>query len=144
MLNNEKLVRVGVGIIVIDAGLNVLLGTRKGDRFGQGEWHIPGGKMEVGETTDACARRELREETGLYLPNSAFLRYTWSPDALIGPDGNQWVTLFYTVFLDEVKPEIDNPEPDKCGGWSWHDPNTLPPCWRGVDQIIKDYLGALF
>ena len=30
-----------------------------------GKWGFPGGRLELGETVFACARRELREETGI-------------------------------------------------------------------------------
>lgn len=54
---------VGVGGVVIDNGRVVLI--RRGNEPRKGEWSIPGGKLEVGETLGEGVRRELREETGL-------------------------------------------------------------------------------
>lgn len=44
--------------------LNVLLIERKHEPF-QGKWAFPGGFLDMDETTHACAKRELEEETGL-------------------------------------------------------------------------------
>ncbi len=54
---------VGVGAIVIDAG-RVLLVKRAHAPLA-GEWSIPGGVLEVGETLRQAAVREAREETCL-------------------------------------------------------------------------------
>ncbi|HNA62172.1 MAG TPA: NUDIX domain-containing protein [Rhabdochlamydiaceae bacterium] len=55
--------RIGVGCVVERDGM-VLLGQRKG-AHAEGFWAFPGGHLEFGETVEACARRELVEETGL-------------------------------------------------------------------------------
>ena len=54
---------VGVGGVVISNGRTLLI-RRSGPPL-QGEWSIPGGTLEAGETLREGVRRELREETGI-------------------------------------------------------------------------------
>jgi ADP-ribose pyrophosphatase YjhB (NUDIX family) len=54
---------VGVGGVIVDRGRTVLI--RRGTEPLLGQWSIPGGTIEVGETIEEAVRRELREETGL-------------------------------------------------------------------------------
>jgi 8-oxo-dGTP diphosphatase len=54
---------VGVGGVVIDRERTLLI--RRGSPPLQGEWSIPGGLLEVGETIEEGIARELAEETGL-------------------------------------------------------------------------------
>ncbi|MBE7561100.1 NUDIX domain-containing protein [bacterium] len=49
--------------VVVDGGL-VLVGTRRMDSHLAGLREFPGGKMRAGESPEAAALRELREETG--------------------------------------------------------------------------------
>ena len=51
-------------LVIINDGEKVLLGMKKRG-FGQGRWNGFGGKVEAGETIDASASRELREEAGI-------------------------------------------------------------------------------
>ena len=54
---------IGVGAIIIEAGRVVLV--KRAHPPIQGQWSIPGGVLEIGETVRQAALREAREETGL-------------------------------------------------------------------------------
>lgn len=54
--------RVGVGAVVLHEG-RVLL-VRRGGRPSAGKWSLPGGLVELGETTAEAVRREIAEECG--------------------------------------------------------------------------------
>lgn len=56
---------VGVGGVVIDSGRALLI--RRASEPLRGEWSIPGGMLELGETLEEGVVRELQEETGLHV-----------------------------------------------------------------------------
>jgi ADP-ribose pyrophosphatase YjhB (NUDIX family) len=53
---------VGIGGIIVHEGRVVLVKRRFEPLAGQ--WSIPGGAVETGETLEACLIREMTEETG--------------------------------------------------------------------------------
>jgi 8-oxo-dGTP diphosphatase len=62
---------VGVGAIIVERDRVVLV--RRGHPPLAGEWSIPGGVLEVGETLRQAALREALEETGLTVEVGALL-----------------------------------------------------------------------
>lgn len=57
---------VGVGAIVLSDAGDVLLVKRKQEPLA-GQWSLPGGMLELGETLEAGTAREILEETGLVI-----------------------------------------------------------------------------
>lgn len=56
-------------------------------------WNLPGGRLEVGETIEACLKREMREETGLDVEVGELLYVTDRFKTL----GNHTVDLSFAV-----------------------------------------------
>jgi ADP-ribose pyrophosphatase YjhB (NUDIX family) len=56
---------VGVGAVILVEGAVLLV--KRGRPPMAGQWTLPGGTVEAGETLDAALIREVREETGLHI-----------------------------------------------------------------------------
>ena len=69
VVGTRPLILVGSAIIILNDKQEVLLQYRS-DTY---DWGVPGGAMELGETTEETARRELFEETGLTAKIMQFL-----------------------------------------------------------------------
>lgn len=86
---------VGVGAIIIDAG-RVLL-VKRGHPPLQGEWSIPGGVLEVGETLRDAAIREAREETGVTVETAELLGVY---DRVLRDQDEKGRTRYHYVLID--------------------------------------------
>ncbi len=65
--------------VVIPSEGGVVLIRRASDPF-EGQWALPGGFVEVGETVEAAATREAAEETGLAVELAGLVGVYSSPD----------------------------------------------------------------
>ncbi len=111
--------RVGVGVIIIRNDF-VLMGKRK-NSHGDGTWNFPGGHLELNETFAACARREVKEETGLVI--TKLMQGPYSND-IFTAEKKHYITIFVIAHSQKGKPKVL--EPDKCEEWQWFKWHELP------------------
>jgi mutator protein MutT len=62
---------VGIGAVIVSEG-KILL-EKRGNEPGRGQWSIPGGLVELGESTEQTLVREVREETGLEVESAELI-----------------------------------------------------------------------
>ena len=98
----------------------VLLGQRLGSH-GAGMWALPGGHLEFSEQVEACAHREVMEETGLTLSSMTPGPFTSN---VFHAEGKHYVTLFVVARAGAGEPQVR--EPSKCAGWRWFHWSSLP------------------
>ena len=84
---------VGVGAVIVDKGRVVVV--RRAHEPLKGEWSIPGGVLELGETLRSGVAREALEETGLTVEPAEVLEVF---DRIVhDPEGR---TQFHYVLID--------------------------------------------
>ncbi len=108
---------------------------KKENDIHHGKWNGLGGKMEAGETPEACILREFYEESGLRIHNPVLRGVLTFPEFANGEDWYAFVFLA-TDFDGEM---IDSPE----GELRWIPNDEVPdlPLWEG-DRIFLPWLDA--
>ena len=105
-------------VVAIDSRQQMLLVKRKVEpKIGQ--WCLPGGFMELGESPEQAALRELKEETGLSARIELLLGVTTNPS-------DRYDTVLMIGYL--VTGITGEPAPgDDASQLAWFDPDRLPP-----------------
>lgn len=128
LVGHRPLLLVAAGVIVPDGAGRILLQRRADD----GRWGIPGGGMDLGETLEETARRELREETGLVAGELVLLDVYSGPEFFLRyANGDQAYVVGATYLARSVSGE---PEPDGIEGTELR--YFAPADWPAV---LNDY-----
>src|SRR5690348_5380097 len=107
--------QVGVGVIVTK-GNQVLL-IRRRHSHGGDRWTVLGGRLEFGESLEACAAREVQEEVGVTITNLAFRAVT---NDLFEAERKHYVTIWMEGSYVSGEPGIQAPNEIADVGWfSW-------------------------
>jgi len=139
----EEKKRIGAGIKVkmgrycSDAG--ILIPDKADSAFrNAGEWCIPGGKLDWGESLEDAAIREVKEETGMTIEN---------PEVISVHNTKNEHAHFVTVGMvaRSWKGEAQVMEPDEMVEWRWFPLDDLPyPRYFPSFQVIENYLEGKF
>jgi len=98
MVGTKPVIMVTAGVVILNAEGELLMQHRADD----GTWGLVGGFMELGESVEEAARREVLEETGLTVGQLELLGVISETEPFTYPNGDraQIVTVVYAS--DEV------------------------------------------
>ena len=121
-------------VITKEAEPKVLLIQRGNEPF-KDCWAFPGGFMEMDETTEQCAVRELKEETGLDVAAHGELKEIGVYSKVERDPRGRVISVAYLAFIDQPK-EVKGL--DDAANAQWFNLNELPPLAFDHAEIIAD------
>ncbi|MDO8472063.1 MAG: NUDIX domain-containing protein [bacterium] len=130
-MNTQSKVRLGIGVFIFRDG-KFLMGQRQGSH-GANTWSVPGGHLEVGESWEDTARREVLEETGVVIHKIRFGAVT---NDIFTSEQKHYVTIWMLSDYQSGEPTIT--EPDKFIQQGWFDFEHLPePLFLPWHQLLN-------
>lgn len=118
-------------VMTREAVPQVLLIERGFDPF-KGCWAFPGGFMNMDETTEQCAIRELEEETGLKVSD---LHQIGAYSKVDRDPRGRTITVAYLVMVDSP---IAVTGQDDAAKAQWFPIDALPPLAFDHEEIMRD------
>lgn len=128
---------VGISILVFNTEGQIMLSKRLKEH-GHGEYGVPGGGLDHGETPPHAAEREAREEANITISVPTFLCIT---NFIV--NGRHYVDLAFTAYTEDTPQDV---EPDTHGPWQWYPLDKLPqPLFLPTEHGINSYkTGKMF
>lgn len=110
-ISSQGKIRLGCSAAIFDEHGRVFL-TRRADN---GQWCLPGGGMDSGESVSEACEREIWEETGLRVRVKRLVGvYSHSDQLVVYPDGNKAhiVALHFEAEIIDGTPSLSNETTD--------------------------------
>ena len=123
-------------VMTNEATPQVLLIERGLDPY-KGSWAFPGGFMNMDETTEQCAIRELEEETGMKVTEIQQIGAYSKVDR--DPRGRT-ITVAYLIVVDAPVAVIGQDDAAKA---QWFPIDALPPLAFDHEDIMKDAINMI-
>ena len=139
LIGHRPLIVVVAGVLILDETGRVLLQHRY-----DGHWGIPGGAMELGETLEETARREVREETALELGTLTMVAVHSGPEFFDRyPNGDEvsFVIAIYETREMHGSPIADGSETRDLAFFALDalPSNMLAVAWRVLDCYLANH-----
>jgi 8-oxo-dGTP pyrophosphatase MutT (NUDIX family) len=136
-LGREGKIRLGCSAAIFDEQGRILL-TKRSDN---GQWCLPGGAVDPGETVTEAIEREVWEETGLRVRVKRLVGiYSHADQLVVYPDGNkvQVVALHFEVEVTGGEAGLSN-EVSDFGYFTLEEMEGLEFLGRHMERILDTY-----
>ena len=130
----RPMVTADVAVLRLETVPEILLVRRKNPPFEEC-WALPGGFMEIEETLEEAARRELREETGIVA--GEMIRFDTYDKPGRDPRGRTITQLFVLIWKESMGEPVAGSDAKSLG---WFDLTGLPELAFDHGEIIADVI----
>lgn len=138
LVGHKCIILNGSAVIIVNKNGSILLQQRK---YPTGKWCLPGGLMELGESTIETAKREVLEETSLVIDHMKLLGVYSGKDYLCtAQNGDEWYVVTTTYITSDYKGTVVVNDNESIK-FEWYKPTDLPCDVAKTHLVmISDYL----
>ncbi|MFD1849874.1 NUDIX hydrolase [Oceanobacillus bengalensis] len=138
IIGHRPVIFPGAVVIIVDDLGRILMQQRTHPK---GAWGIPGGLMELGESMEDVAKREVREETGLIIDELRLINiFSGAQYLTVAENGDEFYTVTAAYYTNNFSGDfrIDKTESIQ---FQFFYPTELPEGIVKTHQIIlKEFL----
>ena len=140
IIGHKRIILNGCIAFIVNPQGQILMQQGK---YPYGKWGLPGGLMELGESTQETVRREILEETGLKLGElSLFGVYSGKNYFIIAQNGDEFYAVTTVYVTKEYYGEVSVNDEESLK-FEWFDLNQLPENIAVTHkEIISDYIAG--
>lgn len=132
-VGNHPLILVGVAVAVMNERGELLLQKRS-----DGIWGVPGGFMELGESTEETGRREVLEETGIETGKLELVGVFSGKQYFVKlPNGDEFYPITIAYVSKEITGGVLKADGQETIETKFFTINELP---EGLNPLIKNLL----
>lgn len=131
----ERFTAIPAAYLILERKDQILLMRRANTGYQDGNYGLPSGHLEKGETPKKAAVREGFEEAGVTLKPELLRLSTMVYNTVGNVGGEHYMAYFFSADIGDQEPL--NKEPDKCDEMGWYPKDQLP------DNLTPDLKRAL-
>ncbi len=133
VVGSQPLILVGIAVAVINEFGEILLQKRS-----DGRWGVPGGFMELGESTEEAGRREVLEETGMEVGKLDLVGvFSGKQHYTKLPNGDEFYPVTIAYVSKDIKGGVLKPDGKETVEVSFFKVTELP---EGLNPLIKNLI----
>lgn len=142
IIGHRPIILVGSVVVIVDPQGRLLLQKRK---YPYGSWGLPGGLMELGESAEETARREVREETNLIIGDLTLINvYSGSGHYVKSDNGDEFYVVTVGYFTEQISGEMKINREESLA-LRYYSPDQMPEkVVKSHRQVIDDFLQTYY
>ncbi|MET3698906.1 ADP-ribose pyrophosphatase YjhB (NUDIX family) [Bacillus oleivorans] len=141
LVGHRPLILVGSAVVLVDSQGRILLQQRK---FPKGKWGLPGGLMELGESTEDAARREVYEETGLKVNELKLINVYSGSQLSKAENGDEFYVVTIAYYSENFEGQLHINQQESLDLQFFY-PHEFPEYMVGSHRVMLDeYLAKYY